>query len=59
MLILTRAVGETVTIGHNIRVTILSVKGTQVRIGIEAPNDMLVLREEIIDTGSEQPAEQG
>jgi len=49
MLILTRAVGETITIGHNIRVTILSIKGTQVRIGIEAPGDVRVLREEIAD----------
>jgi len=56
MLILTRAVGETVTIGHNIRVTILSLKGTQVRIGIEAPDDILVLREEIVGSSSEKHA---
>ena len=55
MLILTRGVGETITIGHNIRVTILSLKGTQVRLGIEAPKDMQVLREEIIDTSPEKP----
>jgi len=54
MLILTRAVGETITIGHNIRVTILSIKGTQVRIGIEAPDDVRVLREEIVDKSSKK-----
>jgi len=56
MLILTRAVGETVTIGHDIRVTILSIKGTQIRIGIEAPADVRVLREEIVDTGPKKPS---
>ncbi len=58
MLILTRGIGETVTIGHNVRVTILSVKGSQIRIGIEAPKDVRVLREEIVDSGSETPAEE-
>ena len=47
MLILTRRVGETLIIGDNIRVTILGVKGNQVRIGTEAPKDMPVDREEI------------
>lgn len=47
MLILTRRVGETLNIGDDIQVTILSVKGNQVRIGIEAPIDVSVHREEI------------
>lgn len=47
MLILTRRVGETLMIGDDISVTILGVKGNQVRIGINAPKDVSVHREEI------------
>ncbi len=47
MLILTRRVGETIRIGDDIEVAVLGVKGTQVRIGIEAPNQIPVHREEI------------
>ena len=47
MLILTRRVGEKVVIGENVMVTVLSVKGHQVRIGIDAPCDVTVHREEI------------
>ena len=47
MLILTRRVGETVMIGDKITVTILGVKGNQIRIGIDAPRDVSVHREEI------------
>jgi len=47
MLILTRRVGETLMIGDNISVTVLDVKGNQVRIGINAPKDVSVHREEI------------
>jgi carbon storage regulator len=47
MLILTRRVGETLMIGDEVSVTVLGVKGNQVRIGITAPKDVAVHREEI------------
>ncbi|MEP0073335.1 MAG: carbon storage regulator CsrA [Marinomonas sp.] len=47
MLILTRRVGETLMVGDEVSVTVLGVKGNQVRIGINAPKDVSVHREEI------------
>ena len=47
MLILTRRVGETLVIGDDVTVTVLGVKGNQVRIGVNAPKDVAVHREEI------------
>jgi carbon storage regulator len=49
MLILTRRVGEALMIGDNISISVLGVKGNQVRIGIDAPKDVAVHREEIFN----------
>lgn len=49
MLILTRRAGETVMIGSDVTITVLGIKGNQVRIGINAPKDVAVHREEIFE----------
>jgi len=49
MLILTRRVGEAVMIGNEVTVTVLGVKGNQVRLGVNAPKDVAVHREEIYE----------
>ena len=49
MLILTRRVGETVMVGNDVTVTIVGVKGNQIRIGVTAPKDVTVHREEIYE----------
>ncbi|MFL7795020.1 MAG: carbon storage regulator CsrA [Anaerolineae bacterium] len=49
MLLLSRRTGETIQIGDDISVTVLSVKGNQVRIGITAPDDVKIMRQELTD----------
>lgn len=56
MLILTRNAGEAVIIGDDVCVTVLGVKGGQVRLGIKAPDDVRVLRDELLD---EHPTDDG
>jgi carbon storage regulator CsrA len=58
MLILTRRVGETLMIGNEVTVTVLSIKGNQVRLGISAPKDVAVHREEIYDKVRAEKAQQ-
>ena len=59
MLILTRRVGETLMIGDQITVTVLGVKGNQVRVGISAPKDVSVHREEIFQRIKRDGADDG
>lgn len=49
MLILTRRVGESLMIGDDVTITVLGVKGNQVRIGVDAPKEVAVHREEILN----------
>jgi carbon storage regulator len=59
LLILTRRVGETIKIGNDIAVTVLGVKGNQVRVGVAAPADVAVHREEIYERIRSQASEPG
>ena len=58
MLILTRRVGESLMIGDNVTITVLGVKGNQVRVGVDAPKDVAVHREEILIRIEESAAEE-
>jgi carbon storage regulator len=54
MFILTRRIGETVIIGDNIKVVVVGVNGRQCRIGIDAPKNVTVLREELADRNKQE-----
>jgi carbon storage regulator len=54
MLILTRKIGEKITIGDRIKIYVIEIRGKQVRLGIEAPPDTLVHREEIYQRIAEE-----
>jgi carbon storage regulator len=58
LLILTRRVNESLIVGEQVTVTVLAVKGNQVRIGINAPKDVAVHREEIYDRVQKEKAEE-
>ena len=59
MLILTRKFGESITIGEDIKITILDSKGKYIRVGIEAPRNIAVYRQEINDLIKENNKPQG
>lgn len=59
MLILTRRVGETVVIGEDVSVTVLGVKGNQIRLGINAPKDVSVHRQEIFERIQNENSDEG
>ena len=59
MLILTRRVGESLMIGDEVTVTVLGVKGNQVRIGVDAPKTVSVHREEIYERIQQEAEENG
>jgi carbon storage regulator len=54
MLVLTRKTNQSITIGDDIEITVLSVSGDKVRIGIEAPRDISVFRREVLDSEDER-----
>jgi carbon storage regulator len=57
MLILTRRVGEALMVGDDTKIVVLGVKGSQIRLGINAPKDVKVHREEIYDKINEESSE--
>jgi len=57
MLILTRRVGEALMVGNDTKIVVLGVKGSQIRLGINAPKDVKVHREEIYDKINEDSSE--
>lgn len=57
MLILTRRIGEGVYVGDDVKIVILGIRGSQVRIGIEAPDDVNIVREELLPPESFEPGD--
>ena len=53
MLALTRRVGEVILIGPNIKITVIEIRGSQVKLGIEAPNDTAIWRKELVDASGQ------
>ncbi|NNC54882.1 MAG: carbon storage regulator CsrA [Pseudomonadales bacterium] len=58
MLILTRKTGEKILIADNVSITVLNVSGTQVKLGIDAPQDVRIMREELLADGEDAGNEQ-
>lgn len=58
MLVLSRKPGEQILIGDQVKVTVVRITPNSVRIGIEAPRDMAIVREELSDDGENKVAEQ-
>ena len=58
MLILTRRPGESIQVGTDIEISVLEIRGNQVRIGINAPAEVLVLRSELLESKPQAEAEQ-
>ncbi len=54
LLILTRKSGEGLVIGDGIRITVVEIRGKQIRLGIEAPSDVVILREEVYERVRDQ-----
>ena len=59
MLVLTRKTNQSIMIGDDIEITVLSVSGDKVRIGIEAPRDISVFRREVIDNAEAESSDDG
>ena len=59
MLVLTRKLGESITIGENIKILIVDIEGSQVKIGIEAPRSIEVYREELYQKIKGHPFQKG
>lgn len=57
MLILTRKIGESLLIGDNVRVAVLEIRGKQARLGIEAPSNIVVMREELCQQVNQENCE--
>jgi len=59
MLVLSRKLNETIIIGDNIRITVVNIGGNQVRLGIDAPGDVKVMREELLFRNEHEPTNLG